>query len=258
MHPFHEQRQQPQEPHQQQEQHSPQQQRKYSKTEIIDVLTVMLNNQHPMDTDATPSDEDEMHPFHEPPQQTPTAPPATTATPARKKRPILKQDILDALNADTDNTPSDEDELEPGELPHETPVTPPTTRTKHDILDALNAQTSDEEDDVQAHPPRRAPIESINKLKKTNSWLLRKTKRLEKTINDTKKTLSSRQKRTLEAIQKIRTIYYSNKAELDQAHRHMQYMNSIITLNQADRSKQKTRTPDELIDLYNPFADTNQ
>ena len=204
VHSFHEQ---PEE----QEPHSPQQLRKYSKKEIIEVLTAMVNNQLPIDTDSTPFDEDQTDPSNELPQKTPETPPATSTTPPAGTTPILRQD-----------TP-----------------------------DALNAPTLDGENDKQTLPPCCTSIENVTKLKKQNAQLLRKMKRLEKTITNTKKDLSCRHKRTLEAVQTIRKIYYSNKAELNQAQQHMQYMHSIITTNQ-------TGTPDEIIDLYNPFGDTNQ
>ena len=232
MHPFHEQPGQPKEPHHHQETRNQPQQRTYSKQVIMNVLSVMLDNQDvpptktkPLnqaildaDTEAYYSSDEDLHPFHEAPQTTPAATNTKRPTPPKKKRPIMKQDILDALNE----------------------------------------TTSDEDTEDKAPTPRPAPTRETNKLKQQNSELQRKIRRLQKTITNTTKTLSNRRKRTLAAVQSIRKIYYANQAELNQARQNMDYMHSVLISNtDATSPKTKTRTPDEIIDLYNPFASTN-
>ena len=171
----------------------------------MNVLSVMLDNQDvpqpntkPLnqaildaDTEAYYSSDEDLHPFHEAPQTTPAAKNTKRPTPPKKKKQIMKQDILDALNE----------------------------------------TTSDEDTEDRAPPPRPAPTGELGKLKKQNSVLQRKVRRLQKTMTNTTKTLSNRRHRTLAAVQSIRKIYYANQAELNQARQHMDYMHSILTNN---------------------------
>ena len=232
MHPLHEQPGQPKEPHHHQQTRNQPQQRTYSKQVIMNVLSVMLDNQDvpqpntkPLnqaildaDTEAYYSSDEDLHPFHEAPRTTPAARGAKKLSPQKIKNQIMKQDILDALNE----------------------------------------TTSDEDTEDKAPPPRPAPTGELGKLKKQNSVLQRKVRKLQKTMTNTTKTLSNRRHRTLAAVQSIRKIYYANQAELNQARQHMDYMHSVLINNTGTTSpKTKTRTPDEIIDLYNPFASTN-